>query len=62
METTSILRDLLVLIGILPVEKPTPINQEKKRMGYPGRYFIHFSKSERDIMHLESDKLAQLFN
>lgn len=62
METTSLFRDILVLMGVLPIERPTKIKQVKKRMGHPFRYLIHFSKEERELMHEDSDKLMSLLN
>lgn len=62
MESTSFFRDILVLIGVLPIERPTKIKQEKKRMGYPVRYLTHFSKEEKRQMHLESEQLMYLID
>jgi hypothetical protein len=46
MEKSSAFRDLLILVGILPIERPIKIQQTKKRMGYPGRYLSILSKQE----------------
>ncbi|HBL78139.1 MAG: hypothetical protein A2W90_13715 [Bacteroidetes bacterium GWF2_42_66] len=62
MENTSFFKDILVLIGVLPIERPTKVKQVKKRMGYPVRYLIHFSKEEKERMHHESEKLMCLID
>lgn len=60
MKTNSFFKDILVLIGVLPIERPAQVNQVKKRMGYPVRYLKHFSKEEKQRMHNESEQLMTL--
>jgi hypothetical protein len=60
MENTSFFTDILMLIGVLPIERPTKTKQEKKRMGYPVRYLTHFSKEEKVQMHEDTEKLMSL--
>ncbi len=62
MGQTSFLRDILVLIGVFPIERPTKVNQVKKRMGYPWNYLRLISEEERKLMHSDSEKLFSLIH
>lgn len=61
MKENSILTDMLVLIGALPISKPAQIRQQQKRMGYPVCYLRHFSKTDREKMKQDTKKLLELF-
>lgn len=60
MKKVSFFRDLLVLVGVLPIRKPAPINQEWKRMGYPIGYLCYFSEKKREKMKKDTEKLFEL--
>mgnify|MGYP003294211576 CR=1 FL=1 len=60
MKKVSFFHDLLTLIGVLPINKPTPIKQEWKRMGYPVGYLRHISIEKRAQMEKETKKLFEL--
>ena len=61
MRQNSIIIDMLVLIGALPISKPTKVEQQKKRMGYPTCYLRHFSEKEQEKMRQETKQLFDLF-
>ena len=63
MAKSSFLKDMLVMIGALPIERPLEIKQDTgKRMGYPVNYLIHFSNEQREQMRQETDLLMKLID
>jgi len=65
MTNSSFLRDILVLIGVLPIVRPVKIEQQgkkRKRMGYPVNYLVKFSTEEREQMHRETELLMALID
>ncbi len=62
MERNSFFKDILILIGVLPIERPAKIVQKKKRMGYPVDYLLHFSTEERKQMQQDTEQLMKLID
>lgn len=60
MKKVSFLNDLLTLIGVFPICRPTSIKQKWKRMGYPVGYLRHISTEKRTQMKDDTKKLFEL--
>lgn len=62
MEKGSILRDILILIGILQIPPQPKIKQHDQVLGHQGKYLSILSQKEIEENRIDTEKMLQIIN